>query len=103
ILRCGAQTVRGGVSVHKRKQVRWSWLAAFASLAVVLTGATATSASAAKSAQGDCGTSAKNQLQKQTNAHGAPCGSAQWVDVAPLPQTLFGPATTTDGTYVYAF
>ena len=36
-------------------------------------------------------------------------GSAQlspggtWQDVAPLPQTLFGPATTTDGTYVYAF
>ena len=25
------------------------------------------------------------------------------MDVAPLPQTLFGPATTTDGTYVYAF
>ena len=36
-------------------------------------------------------------------------GSAQlpqggsWQDVAPLPQTLFGPATTTDGTYIYAF
>ncbi|HMI99543.1 MAG TPA: kelch repeat-containing protein, partial [Gaiellaceae bacterium] len=36
-------------------------------------------------------------------------GSAQlspggtWQDVAPLPQTLFGPATVTDGTYVYAF
>ena len=36
-------------------------------------------------------------------------GSAQlspggtWQDVAPLPQTLFGPATATDGTYVYAF
>ena len=36
-------------------------------------------------------------------------GSAQlsapgggWQDVAPLPQTLFGPATATDGTYVYA-
>jgi hypothetical protein len=26
-----------------------------------------------------------------------------WQDVAPLPQTLFGPATTSDGTYVYAF
>jgi N-acetylneuraminic acid mutarotase len=25
------------------------------------------------------------------------------VDVAPLPQTLFAPATTSDGTYVYAF
>ena len=25
-----------------------------------------------------------------------------WEMVAPLPQTLFGPATTTDGTYVYA-
>ena len=80
--------------MQKRQQVRWSWLAAFASLAVVLTGAMATSASAAKSAQGVCATSAKNQLQSQTNAHEAPCGSA-WVDVAPLPQTLFGPATTT--------
>ena len=36
-------------------------------------------------------------------------GSAQspsggtWNDVAPLPQTLFGPATATDGTYIYAF
>src|SRR6186997_1436793 len=37
----------------------------------------------------------------QAASKSAPGGA--WQDVAPLPQTLFGPATTTDGTYIYAF
>src|SRR5262245_36751115 len=37
-----------------------------------------------------------------TAAPQGPQAPTAWVDVAPLPQTLFGPATTTDGTYVYA-
>ena len=32
--------------------------------------------------------------------YAAPSGG--WQDVAPLPQTVFGPATASDGTYVYA-
>jgi N-acetylneuraminic acid mutarotase len=38
-----------------------------------------------------------------TAATSIPAGGASWVDVATLPQTVFGPATTSDGTYVYAF
>jgi len=38
----------------------------------------------------------------RTSLGGIPAG-ATWVDVATLPQTLFGPATASDGTYVYAF
>jgi len=38
----------------------------------------------------------------RTSSVGVPAGGA-WVDLATLPQTLFGPATASDGTYVYAF
>ncbi|TML11736.1 MAG: exo-alpha-sialidase [Actinobacteria bacterium] len=57
--------------MQKRQHARWAWLAAFASLAIVLTGAIAAGASADKSAQGACATIAKYQLQKQTNSHAA--------------------------------
>ena len=57
--------------MQKRQHARWPWLAAFASLAIVLTGAIAAGASAGKSAQGVCATIAKYQLQKQTNSHAA--------------------------------
>ena len=57
--------------MQKRQHARWPWLAAFASLAIVLTGAIAAGASAGKSAQGACATIAKYQLQKQTNSHAA--------------------------------
>ena len=39
---------------------------------------------------------------KAGSAQLSPSGGS-WQDVAPLPQTLFGAATATDGTYVYAF
>src|SRR5262245_28170909 len=38
-----------------------------------------------------------------TGAHGPPPPPSFWVNVAPLPQSLFGGAATTDGTYVYVF
>ena len=57
--------------MQKRQHARWPWLAAFASLAIVLTGAVAAGASAGKSAHGVCATIGTFQLQKQVNAHAA--------------------------------
>ena len=57
--------------MQKRQHARWSWLAAFAALAIVLTGAIAAGANAGKSAQGACATIDKYGVQKQTNVHAA--------------------------------
>jgi len=57
--------------VQKRQHARWPWLAAFAALAIVLTGAIAAGANAGKSAQGACATIDKYGVQKQTNVHAA--------------------------------
>src|SRR5262245_10187022 len=47
-------------------------------------------------------TSAAATSGPRASLGGIPTG-ASWVDVATLPQTLFGPATAGDGTYIYAF
>ena len=57
--------------MHKRQRARWPWLAAFASIAVVLTGSIATGAAGKTSQQGVCATIGKYSVQKQTNAHAA--------------------------------
>ena len=57
--------------MQKRQHARWPWLAAFVSLAIVLTGAVAAGASAGKSAHGVCATIGTYQLEKQMNAHAA--------------------------------
>ena len=55
----------------KRQHARWPWLAAFASLAVVLTGALATGAAGNSNHQGVCATIGKYSVQKQLNPHAA--------------------------------
>ena len=51
---------------------------------------------------GSIASSATASSGARTSSVGIPAGGA-WVDVATLPQTLFGPATASDGAYVYAF
>ena len=51
---------------------------------------------------GSMASTAATSGSAQTALGAIPAG-ASWVDVATLPQTLFGPATASDGTYVYAF
>ena len=73
--------------MQKRHDARWPWLAAFASLAIVLTGVIATGAnagktraSASKSESNQCATIDRNNVEKQTNARAgeilAACGRA---------------------------
>jgi hypothetical protein len=66
--------------VVKRQHARWPWLAAFAALSIVLTGAIASGAAGEANGQGVCATIGKYSLQKQTNAHAAlvlsACGRA---------------------------
>ena len=66
--------------MHKRHHVRWPWLAAFVSLAIVLTGAIATGASAGKSESGICASIDRLNVEKQMNARAgeilAACGRA---------------------------
>ena len=57
--------------MQKRQHGRWSWVAAFVSLAIVLTGAIAATANAGKSTHGVCATISKYGLQKQMNIHAA--------------------------------
>src|SRR6267378_2552404 len=62
---------RGGLSVQQRQHARWPWLAAFLSLAIVLTGALAAGANAGKSHQSACASIERLGLEKQMNAHAA--------------------------------
>ena len=58
--------------MHKRQHARWPWLAAFAALAIVLTGAIAAAGAAGNtSRQGVCASIEKNNVEKQMNAHAA--------------------------------
>jgi len=57
--------------VQQRQHARWPWLAAFLSLAIVLTGALAAGASAGKSHQSACASIQRLGLEKQMNAHAA--------------------------------
>ena len=65
--------------MHKKHDVRWPLLAAFVSLAIVLTGAIATGASASKG-QGVCASIDRYHLEKQMNHRAAAilaaCGRA---------------------------
>ena len=67
-----------------------------AALAAVVGGLVAAAALA-----GSMASTAATSTGPRTSLDGIPTGAA-WLDVAPLPQSLFGPATTTDGRYVYA-
>ena len=67
--------------MHKRHHARWPWLAAFVSLAIVLTGTIATGASASKDSEsGACATIDRYNVEMQTNARAgqilAACGRA---------------------------
>ncbi|HEU5064576.1 MAG TPA: hypothetical protein VFT86_01645, partial [Gaiellaceae bacterium] len=66
--------------MHKRHHARWPWLAAFVSLAIVLTGVIATGASAGKSESSLCATIDLNKVEMQMNARAgeilAACGRA---------------------------
>ena len=57
--------------MHKRHHARWPWLAAFVSLAIVLTGAIATGASAGKSESSLCATIDRYNVEKQMNQRAA--------------------------------
>src|SRR4029077_16108222 len=57
---------------------------------------------AAAALAGSMASTAATSTGPRTPPASIPAGAAGG-GVAPLPQTLFGPATTSDGTYVYAF
>ena len=75
------------------------------SIAALLLAAGILGSSGSASASGTAGRATATQKTANSTADrsapSTPLGA--WQDVAPLPQTLFGPATATDGTYAYAF
>ena len=66
--------------MHKRHHARWPWLAAFVSLAIVLTGVITTGANAGESESGVCASIDRLNIEKQMNARAgeilAACGRA---------------------------
>src|SRR4051812_40141124 len=86
----------GGSTVHSLMRAASKVASTRASLAAIVAAALTVAALV-----GTMASTATASSGARTSTVGIPSGG--WLDVATLPQTLFGPATASDGTYVYTF